>query len=132
MDPSVAIVPSGEGSRPILAQQFVELVEEIAVQYGYPPGDIGMYIQPIEHNRACRPEFNFFYDPTNETETATVRALYNEAADILLGEGAVFTRPYGELAPIVYEKAAAYASHLKRLKKVFDPKNIMNPGTLCF
>ena len=119
-------------ARPFLTEQFIEIVEEIAVQYGYPIGEMGMYIQPIEHNRACRPEFNFFYDPKSEIETETVRSLYNEAARVLLSEGAVFTRPYGELAPIVYEKAAGYASHLKRLKKVFDPKNIMNPGNLCF
>ncbi|GAG14699.1 unnamed protein product [marine sediment metagenome] len=91
-----------------------------------------MYIQPIEHNRACRPEFNFFYDPESEAETAAIRSLYKEAATVLLNEGAVFTRPYGDLAPIVYERATSYASALKRLKKVFDPNNIMNPGNLCF
>ena len=119
-------------TRPVLAQQFVYLVEEIAARHGYPISEIGMYIQPIEHNRACRPEFNFFYDPDDADEVAAVRALYNELAKVVLGEGAVFTRPYGELAPMVYEKAASYTAHLKRLKKVFDPNNIMNPGNLCF
>lgn len=119
-------------TRPFLAQQFVTIVEEIAAQHGYPISEIGVYIQPIEHNRACRPEFNFFYNPENEAETAAIRALYNEAAKVLFNEGAVFTRPYGDLAPIVYERAAAYARTLKRLKKVFDPNNIMNPGNLCF
>ena len=51
---------------------------------------------------------------------------------MLLEEGAVFTRPYGDLAPIVYERAAGYAHQLKRLKKVFDPNNIMNPSQLVF
>jgi FAD/FMN-containing dehydrogenase len=119
-------------ARPAQAKPFVARVKEIATRYGYPAGDIGIYVQPIEHNRACRPEFNFFYDPRNEAEKATIRGLYKEAAAELLKEGAVFTRPYGELAPIVYEKAASYASHLKRLKKVFDPNNIMNPSNLCF
>jgi len=119
-------------TRPSEAQYYVALVEEIAARYGYPAANIGMYIQPIEHNRACRPEFTFFYDPANEAEKENIRALYKEAAAVLLKEGAVFTRPYGELAPIVYEKAASYAMHLKRLKKVFDPNNIMNPSNLCF
>ncbi|MBN2402937.1 MAG: FAD-binding oxidoreductase [Spirochaetes bacterium] len=119
-------------TRPLLAQQFVDIVGDIAARYSYPICDIGMYIQPIEHNRACRPEFNFFYDPKNENEVEAVRALYNEAASVLLSNGAVFTRPYGDLAPIVYEKAASYAITLKRLKKLFDPNNIMNPGNLCF
>ncbi len=39
---------------------------------------------------------------------------------------------YGELAAMMYERAAGYTMALKRLKKVFDPKNIMNPGNLCF
>jgi FAD/FMN-containing dehydrogenase len=119
-------------TRPMMAQQFVDLVEELAPRYGYPIGDIGMYIQPIEHNRACRPEFTFFYDPGDSTEVEAVRALYKEAVTLMLNQGAVFTRPYGDLAPIVYERAASYASHLKRLKKVFDPNHIMNPGNLCF
>jgi FAD/FMN-containing dehydrogenase len=119
-------------TRPVLAPQFVATVEEIAAQYGYPISGIGMYIQPIEHNRACRPEFHFFYDPEDKAETAAVRALYNEAARVLLNDGAIFTRPYGDLAPLIYEKAATYAMTLKRLKKVFDPNNIMNPGNLCF
>jgi FAD/FMN-containing dehydrogenase len=119
-------------TRPNMAQQYIDLVEDIAARYGYQIGDIGMYIQPIEHNRACRPEFSFFYDPNKMNEVAAVRALYNEAASALLSNGAVFTRPYGELAPIVYEKAATYAMTLKRLKKLFDPNNIMNPGNLCF
>ena len=107
-------------------------LREIASHYGYPAHEIGMNIQPIEHNRACRPEFDFFYNPESEIEKATVREICNESAKEMLNEGAVFTRPYGELAPIVYEKAAGYASNLKRLKKVFDPNNIMNPGNLCF
>jgi len=119
-------------TRPLLAPQFIAIVEEIAAQHDYPISDIGMYIQPIEHNRACRPEFNFFYDPGDAGETAAIRGLYKETATVLLNEGAVFTRPYGDLAPIVYERAATYARTLKRLKKVFDPNNIMNPGNLCF
>jgi FAD/FMN-containing dehydrogenase len=119
-------------TRPSKAQGFVTKAKEISAAYGYSPNDIGIYIQPIEHNRACRPEITFFYDPASEAEKTTIRSLYKEAAATLLKEGAVFTRPYGDLAPIVYEKAASYASHLKRLKKVFDPNNIMNPSNLCF
>ncbi|MCF8120461.1 MAG: FAD-binding oxidoreductase [Deltaproteobacteria bacterium] len=119
-------------TRPQLAGQFVDLVQAVAYEHGYPVSDMGMYIQPIEHNRACRPEFTLFYDPKDPEETAAVRDLYCDLAKTCLSEGAVFTRPYGDLAPIVYEKAASYVAHLKRLKKVFDPNNIMNPGNLCF
>jgi len=36
------------------------------------------------------------------------------------------------LADLVYESATGYAAALRRVKKVFDPNNIMNPGTLCY
>ena len=119
-------------TKPVLASKFINRVEEIAARHGYPIGDIGGYLQPIEHNRACHLEFNFFYDPASYPEVERVRGLYSEAARVLLNEGALFTRPYGELAKLVYERAAGYALTLRRVKKLFDPNNIMNPGNLCF
>jgi hypothetical protein len=119
-------------ARPALSERFMDIVEGIATRHDYPKGDLGSYIQPIEHNRACQIEFNFFYDPANPMEIEKVRSLYREAAIALLNEGAFFTRPYGDLATMMYERAAGYSTALKRVKKVFDPKNIMNPGNLCF
>lgn len=119
-------------TRPVLAQKFIEVIEEVAAREGYPISDIGGYFQPIEHNRACQLEFSFFYNPEHPPETGLVRRLYSKAARSLLSDGALFTRPYGELASLVYERAAEYTMALKRTKKIFDPNNIMNPGQLCF
>jgi FAD/FMN-containing dehydrogenase len=119
-------------TKPNLVPKFIKKTEEIAAKHGYPIGDIGGYIQPIEHNRACQLEFNLFYDPASRPEVERVRKLYTEAAKALFKEGVLFTRPYGELAELVYDKANGYAATLKRVKKLFDPKNIMNPGNLCF
>jgi hypothetical protein len=119
-------------ARPALSERFMDIMEGIAARHDYPKGNLGSYLQPIEHNRACHIEFNFFYDPANFTEIEKVRGLYREAAIALLNEGAFFTRPYGDLAPMMYERAAGYSTVLRRVKKVFDPKNIMNPGNLCF
>ncbi|TES81459.1 MAG: FAD-binding oxidoreductase [Dehalococcoidia bacterium] len=119
-------------TKPTLAPKFVEKMESLASRHGYPESDLGSYIQPIEHNRACQLEFNLFYDPTSRPEVERVRNLATEAAKTLLDQGALFTRPYGELAKLVYDRANGYAVTLKRVKKLFDPKNIMNPGNLCF
>jgi hypothetical protein len=119
-------------TRPVLAPKFIKKVEEITAKHAYPIDDIGSYLQPIEHNRACHLEFHFFYDPASSKEMAMVSRLYRDTALALLNEGAFFTRPYGELAPLVYERAAYYTMALKRVKKIFDPNNIMNPGNLCF
>ena len=112
--------------------RYIETVNILAARNGYSPEDIGMYIQPIEHNRACQMEFVFFYDPVDEVSKASIANLYQKSAAALLNEGAFFTRPYGVLAPMMYERAGSYTALLKRVKKVFDSNNIMNPGNLCF
>jgi FAD/FMN-containing dehydrogenase len=119
-------------AKPSATPLYISIVEEIAAVHGYPIGNLGMYIQPIEHNRACHMEFNFFYDPESVSEKALIKSLNREAAKELLNSGAFFTRPYGDLAAINYERAAGYTATLKRVKKLFDPNNIMNPGNLCF
>ena len=119
-------------ARPEKTSAYVDIVKTLAPQVGYPVSDIGMYIQPIEHNRACQVEFTFFYDNTLAAAKAQISRLYLDAARALMNEGALFTRPYGDLAPMVYERAAGYTTALRRVKKVFDPNNIMNPGNLCF
>jgi FAD/FMN-containing dehydrogenase len=119
-------------TKPELAPKFVKQMEELAKKHGYPLGDLGSYIQPIEHNRACQVEFNLFYDPASQSEVEKVHALANDAAKAMFKAGAQFTRPYGEWAKMVYDQAKDYAATLKRVKKLFDPNNIMNPGNLCF
>jgi FAD/FMN-containing dehydrogenase len=111
---------------------YISELQNVAVKYGYKPEDIGMYVQPIEHNRACQMEFTFFYNAEDESEKANIANLYKEAAVVLFNKGAYFSRPYGVLAPMMYDRAGSYTSLLKRVKKIFDPNNIMNPGNLCF
>ena len=119
-------------ARPGKAKALVEVMDAIAAKHGYPIADIGKYIQPIEHNRACQVEFSLFYNPEDEQEKAMIEKLNREASIALMDAGAFFSRPYGVVAPIIYDRAANYTMALKRVKKVFDPKNIMNPGNLCF
>ncbi len=119
-------------TKPIYASKFIKAVEGVAVRHGYPINDIGCYLQPIESNRACHLEFNFFYNPDEPAEVELISRLHAEATEVLLNQGALFTRPYGLLANLVYDKATGYTTALKRVKRIFDPNNIMNPGNLCF
>jgi FAD/FMN-containing dehydrogenase len=119
-------------TKPEKAPDFIKIIETVAAKHGYSISEIGKYIQPIEHNRACQVEFSFFYDPENEQEKTMIAKLNREASLALMEAGGFFSRPYGDLSPIVFNRAGNYTTALKRVKKVFDPNNIMNPGNLCF
>ena len=119
-------------ARPEKAQEYVDIVKNIAVKHTYPASMIGAYQQPIEHNRACQMEFTFFYDPEDDYAKEKIAAITYEAGQELLSKGAQFTRPYGNIVPLIYDRAGNYTATLKVVKDIFDEKNIMNPGTLCF
>ena len=92
----------------------------------------GFYVQPIEYGRACHFECNLYYNRSDPKQVGILRCLYEEAAETLLDMGALFTRPYGVLADLVFGRATSYTATLKKLKKFYDPNNILAPGKLCF
>ncbi len=99
---------------------------------GYPSSDVGVYIQPIVQGTGVHCEFNLFYDPANASEVNRVKNLNNAAVKALLTNGAFFSRPYGENSKMIMNRDAATISVLNKLKKMFDPNNVMNPGKVCF
>jgi FAD/FMN-containing dehydrogenase len=111
---------------------FIQVVTQVAAKHGYSADEIGCYIQPIENARSCHCEFNFYYNPDDPQEVERIRGLHAEAAESLLNAGALFTRPYGILANLVYSRASEYTMALKKVKGILDPNNIMCPGNLCF
>ncbi|OGO18331.1 MAG: hypothetical protein A2Z02_02435 [Chloroflexi bacterium RBG_16_48_7] len=112
--------------------KFVEIIYEIAEQYGYPTSEIGVYVQPMIQGTSCHCEFNLFYDPENEKELAQLAALYASAGEALIDAGAFFSRPYGALAEMAFGRDAETTAALRKVKKIMDPKDIMNTGKLCF
>jgi len=119
-------------TRPEKASEFVKIMETVAGEMNYPFNDIGCYIQPIEHNRACQVQFSFFYDDKSEGSRKIVEGIFDEAFKRMHENGGYFTRPYGNMAKELYDGAASYTVALKKVKNVFDPNNILNPGNLCF
>jgi FAD/FMN-containing dehydrogenase len=61
-----------------------------------------------------------------------MRQLFTKASDQLLKQGAFFSRPYGIWAEGEYNRAAQTTIMLKKVKGIFDPNNVLNPGKLCF
>jgi FAD/FMN-containing dehydrogenase len=114
------------------AEAFTQVINKIATKYRYPKDDMGYYIQPVVYGGACHFEGNFYYNPDDAREVNNTRNLYAEAAEAVLDGGGFFSRPYGVVADMVYERSASYTAALKKVKKLMDPNNIMSPGRLCF
>lgn len=113
-------------------QDLVAIMDGLAAKTGYPVADRGVYVQPSVQGTTCHCEFNLFYDPTDAGEVERVKKLAALATKTLMDNGAFFSRPYGDSARMIMNRDSATVDVLKRLKGIFDPNGIMNPGKLCF
>ena len=111
---------------------FAGLMSDLAREQRFPAGNIGAYIQPVAQGTSCHCEFNLYYDPANQAEADLTRRFEAEAVDRLEERGAFFSRPYGRWADVAYRRARDTAGMQKKVKGVFDPNGILNPGKLCF
>jgi FAD/FMN-containing dehydrogenase len=112
--------------------EFVKTIIPLADAAGYPSSDIGVYIQPRHQGVNCHCEFNLPHSPDDEKEVSHIQALYTGASKALFNQGAFFTRPYGIWADMAFDKDAQSTTLLKKVKGIFDPNGVMNPGKLCF
>jgi FAD/FMN-containing dehydrogenase len=114
------------------APAYVQSLRATASAHGYPADDLGVYVQPQHQGVSQHVEFSLPYDPADAAETARAAAVFAQASERLIAEGAYFSRPYGSWAGPVYERDAASTDALRKIKAIFDPNNVLNPGKLCF
>jgi len=107
-------------------------VLDVARDNKYPPSDTGGYFVVMERGRAVHCEFDIHCDPQNAAERERIKKLLFAASASLSDRGALFDRPYGDWASLVYARAPEYAAKLKQIKQEMDPQGILNPGKLCF
>jgi hypothetical protein len=107
--------------------EFIKLIKEQI------PNNLGIYIQAINQGTSYHCEFDIFYNPNNKNETLEVKDKFLKTSIDLMNSGAFFNRPYGLWAKEVYKRHEnSTQKALKKIKKIFDPNNILNPGVLCF
>jgi FAD/FMN-containing dehydrogenase len=115
---------------PSKVARLISPIYEVAVKYGYPTSEIGCYIQSIVQGHAYHVEFDLPYNPTDQKEVEIVRKVFMDASELLMEKGAFFSRPYGPWSQMVYSRYGEGVTVLKKVKDIFDPNHILNPGAL--
>ena len=111
---------------------FADRFRALAAERQYPTAELGVYVQPTVQGGNCHVQFDLGYSPTCEDEVRNVAWLVEEGAAILAREGAFFSRPYGPWARFAYAGDPQVVIAQRKLKQIFDPGGILNPGKLCF
>jgi hypothetical protein len=111
---------------------FVESMIDIAGEHQYSLENIGIYIQPIVQGTGCHCELDVYYDPAGVAEREAAKRLSGAIVRTIAAQGGFFSRPYPAWKDIAYARAAGTAAMQKKIKEIFDPKAIMNPGKMCF
>jgi len=114
------------------APAFVEIAHIVADGHGYAAQDVGVYIQPQHQGVTHHVEFSLPFDASVAGIREDMKDLADDLAANLMAAGAYFSRPYGSWAQPVYNRDAAARDALRKVKAIFDPAGILNPGKLCF
>ena len=101
-----------------------------AAAEGFGADDVDVYIQPQHQGVSHHVELRVPYDAGDDEQVARATRLIAAAGANLISAGAYFSRPYGPWAQLVYNRDAASREALRKVKAIFDPNGIMNPGKL--
>lgn len=112
--------------------ELVGVMERLRDIHHYPWENVGAYVQPCVQGRGYHTEFDIYCDENDSAEMAVVRDLFLEASEALMAGGAFFSRPYEPWSEMVYRGYGEGVAALRKLKGIFDPHDILNPGKLCF
>jgi FAD/FMN-containing dehydrogenase len=93
---------------------------------------MGVFIQPIVQGTSCHCEFNLYYDPTKPADVESTKQMVSISSEEMARLGGFFSRPYGPWKETAYRRAAGTLVMQRKVKQIFDPKEILNPGKLCF
>ena len=89
-----------------------------------------VYIQPQHCGTSAHMEFDFFCETDNTFIEKEMDRFVRRAQETLSAALAYFSRPYGDLAGIQLKKDSRTYEIQERIRDIFDPHRIMNPGKL--
>ncbi|MFX1281068.1 MAG: FAD-binding oxidoreductase [Promethearchaeota archaeon] len=109
---------------------YEKIIDFIAMVENEISNDLGIYIQAINQGTSYHCEFNIFY---NLRDKGIINKKFMELSIKLMDKGAFFNRPYSFWAKEVFKRHEESTQiALRKVKKIFDPNNVLNPGVLCF
>jgi FAD/FMN-containing dehydrogenase len=114
-------IPFGRFSR------IYEALQARLKSLGWPAGEVGVYLQPVEYGRAVFCEFLLPCGPGHAGDKDRLERGYREIIRTALDQDAFFSNPCGAAASEVFERASDYLEMVRVLKEIFDPRWIMNP-----
>lgn len=109
--------------------EFVSTMETLAKEKGY-QRKIGVYLQPENMGTSYHCSFTLPFDSEDSAEVARTECLFTEASEKFSQMGAYYFRPYGIWSRLQLSRDAESYHVLQKIREIFDPNGIMNPGKL--
>jgi hypothetical protein len=111
---------------------FSVSISNLARQHKYPLENIGVYIQPIVQGTSCHCEFDLYYNPALDAAVESTKSFVGLAGEKIAAMDGFFSRPYSAWQDTAYRGAEGTRNMQRKIKKIFDPNAVLNPGKLCF
>jgi FAD/FMN-containing dehydrogenase len=110
--------------------EFVSRMHDLTAACHFSSRDVGIYLQPTVQGTNCHCEFSVPYEPDGDDVLERVMRLDHEASSAFANMGGFFSRPYEQWSKIAYGRCPETVAGLRKIKEIFDPNGIMNPGKL--
>ena len=118
-------------------QNHIYGVKEILNKREFPSERVNIYIQPVIQARATNVEFSLIAERSNSNKQdfsiEKVRGICKEIAQDIGSKGGFFSRSYSLINDVAFSSHnEVFQEGLRKLKRIFDPDNILNKGQLIF
>ena len=113
--------------------EYKKIMWNTAEQQKFDTSNIGVYIQPTVQGCNAHCEFDLYFYLNDENDRKLAKNAFIKSSQALIDNGAFFNRPYGIWTDMIYSKVQPQiVKSMQKVKNIFDPNNVLNPGALCF